>query len=74
MRLVMRRKEHWKPKVDYRARGQVTQEFLPGRDFEALLADDTWVLEGRTVDADGPVGTGKVAGHLRLVGVPTPKG
>ena len=74
VRLVMRLHEHWKPQVDDRARGQVTQAFLPGRDFEALLADDPWVLDGRTVDADVPVGTGKVAVHLRRVGVPTPKG
>jgi putative transposase len=74
VRFVIRLKENWKPKVDYLARGQVTQEFLPGSDFDALLADDTLVLDGRTVDADVHVGKGKVAVHLRLVGVPTPKG
>jgi hypothetical protein len=74
VRFVMRLKEHWKPKVDDRARGQVTQACWPGRDFDALLADDTLVLDGRTVHADVHVGKGKVAVHLRLVGVPTPKG
>jgi hypothetical protein len=74
VRVVMRLKEHWKPKVDDLARGQVTHEFLPGSDCDALLADDTFVLDGRTVDADVPVGQGKVAVHLRLVGVPPPKG
>ena len=74
VRFVIRLKENWKPKVDYLARGQVTQEFLPGSDFDALLADDTLVLDGRTVDADVHVGAGKAAVHLRLVGVPTPKG
>lgn len=74
VRFVIRLKENWKPKVDYLARGQVTQEFLPGSDFDALLADDTLVLDGRTVDADVHVGKGKVAVPLRLVGVPTPTG
>jgi hypothetical protein len=58
VRLVMRLQEHWKPKVDYLARGQITQELWPGSDFDVLLADDTLVLDGRTIDADVPVGRG----------------
>jgi len=74
VRFVIRLKENWKPKVDYVARGQVTQEFFPGTDFDALLADDTLVLDGRTIDADVHVGQGRRALPLRLVGVQTPKG
>ena len=37
VRFVIRLKENWKPKVDYIARGQVTQEFFPGTDLDALL-------------------------------------
>jgi putative transposase len=74
VRFVMRLKENWKPKVDYLARGQITQEFLPGSDFDALLADDILVLDGRTIDADVHVGRGRHALLLRLVGVQSPKG
>ena len=71
---VIRLKENWKPKVDYIARGQVTQEFFPGTDLDTLLEDDTLVLDGRTIDADVHVGRGSHALPLRLVGVQTPKG
>jgi hypothetical protein len=71
---VMRLKEHWKPKVDYIARGQVTQEFFPGTDFDTLLADNTLVLDGRALDADVHVGGDKHPWLLRLIGVQTPKG
>jgi len=71
---VLRRKDTWKPKVDYRARGQVTQEFFPGTDLEALLAAESLVLDGRAIDADVHVGGDKRPLQLRLVGVHTPKG
>jgi hypothetical protein len=71
---VMRLKEHWKPKVDSIARGQVTQAFLPGTDFDTLLEDDTLVLDGRAIDADVHVGGDKHPLPLRLVGVQTPTG
>ena len=74
VRFVIRLKENWKPKVDYIARGQVTQEFFPGTDFDALLEEDTLVLDGRAIDADVHVGRGRHALPLRLVGVQTPKG
>jgi hypothetical protein len=74
VRVVIRLKDNWKPKVDYLARGQVTQEFFAGTDLDALLEEETLLLEGRVVDADVHVGKGKAAVHLRLVGVPTPKG
>jgi putative transposase len=71
---VIRLKDNWKPKVDYIARGQVTPEFFPGGDLDALLADETLVLDGRAIDADVHVGGDKKPLHLRLVGVHTPKG
>jgi putative transposase len=74
VRFVIRLKENWKPKVDYLARGQVTQEFFAGTDLDALLEQETLLLNGRAVDADVHVGKGKAAVHLRLVGVQTPKG
>lgn len=74
VRFVIRLKDNWKPKVDYIARGQVTREFLPGTDLDALLQDDTLVLDGRAIDADVRVGGGKSPLQLRLVGVQTPKG
>jgi putative transposase len=74
VRFVIRLKETWKPKVDYVARGQVTQEFFPGADFDALLGEETLVLDGRAIDADVPIGRGRHAVPLRLVGVQTPKG
>jgi hypothetical protein len=74
VRYVIRLKENWKPKVDHIARGQVTQAFFPGTDFDALLADETLVLDGRAIDADVHVGRGRHALPLRLVGVQTPKG
>jgi hypothetical protein len=74
VQFVIRLKDHWKPKVDYIARGQVTQEFLPGTDLDALLAEETLRLDGRVIDADVHVGQRTQALALRLVGVQTPKG
>jgi len=74
VRFVLRLKDNWKPKVDYLARGQVTGEFFPGPDREALVADDTLVLDGRALDADVHVGGAKHPRHLRLVGVQPPTG
>jgi hypothetical protein len=71
---VIRLQEHWKPQVDSIARGQVTQEFCPGTDCETLLADTTLVLDGRAMDADGPVGSDTHPLPLRRIGVQTPKG
>jgi putative transposase len=74
VRFVIRLQEHWKPKVDDVARGQVTQEFFPGTDFDALLEQETLRLDGQVIDADVHVGRGRHALPLRLVGVQTPKG
>jgi putative transposase len=74
VQFVIRLKDNWKPKVDYIARGQVTQEFWPGTDLDALLAEETLRLDGRVIDADVHVGQRTHALPLRLVGVQTPKG
>jgi hypothetical protein len=74
VRFVIRLKDNWKPKVDYLARGQLTQEFCPGTDLDVLLEQDILVLAGHTIDADVRVGSAKHPLHLRLVGVHTAKG
>jgi putative transposase len=74
VRFVIRLKDNWKPKVDHIARGQVTPEFFPGTDLDALLDGHILVLDGRAIDADVRVGHSKHPLHLRLVGVNTPKG
>ena len=74
VRFVLRLKDNWNPKVDSIARGQVTQEFFPGTDLDALLEEETLVLEGRAIDADVHMGGAKPPLHLRLVGVQPPKG
>jgi DDE family transposase len=74
VRFVIRLKNTWKPKVDYIARGQITQEFFPGTDLDALLEAETLVREGRAIDADVHVGEAKHPRPLRLVGLQTPTG
>ena len=74
VRFVLRLKDNWKPKVDDIARGQVTRAFFPGTDLDALLNDETLVLDGRAIDADVHVGGDTHPLPLRLVGVQTPKG
>jgi hypothetical protein len=74
VRFVIRLKDNWKPKVEYIARGQVTREFCPGTDLDALLTEETLVLDGRAIDADVHVGGGPHPLLLRRVVVQTPKG
>jgi len=74
VKFIIRLKENWKPKVEHIARGEVTKVFLPGTDLDALIDDDTLLLEGKAVDADVRVGTGSDTLQLRLVGVPSGKG
>ena len=59
VRFVIRLKDTWQPRVDDIARGQVTREFFPGTDRDALLQEDPLVLEDRAIDADVRVGGGK---------------
>jgi hypothetical protein len=70
VRFVIRLKENWKPQVDDVARGQVTQACFPGTDFDALLEQETLLLDGQVIDADVHVGRGRHALPLRLVGSP----
>jgi putative transposase len=74
VQFVIRLKDNWKPKVDYIARGQVTQTFFPGTNLNTLLAEDILMRDGRTIDADVHVGGDKHPLPLRLTGVHTPKG
>jgi putative transposase len=74
VQFVIRLKDNWKPKVDYIARGQVSQTFCPGTDLDTLLAQDILLRDGRAIDADVHVGGGKHPLPLRLIGVHTPKG
>jgi hypothetical protein len=74
VRVVIRLKDHWKPKVDYMARGQLPQEFFPGPDFDALLNDEPLRLDGQAIDAEVHVGGDQPPFHRRRVGVQTPQG
>jgi hypothetical protein len=74
VRLVIRLKDNWKPKVDSIARGLVTREFFPGTDLDVLLEEEILQLDGRAIDADVRVGSPKDPLHLRLVGIHMPKG
>jgi hypothetical protein len=74
VRCVIRRQEPWTPQVDSSARGHITPECCPGTDRDARRADDTLVLAGRAIAADGPSGRGGHALPLRLVGLPPPQG
>jgi hypothetical protein len=51
VRLVIRLNGHGKPKVEDIARGQVTREFCPGTALDALLTEETLVLDGRAIMA-----------------------
>jgi hypothetical protein len=72
--VVIRLKDHWKPKVDSLARGQVTQTFFPGTKLDARLAEDILLRDGRAIEADVHVGGDKHPLPLRLIGVHTPQG
>lgn len=71
---IIRLKESWKPKVQHIARGKVTRTFLAGTDLDALIDNETLVLDGKVVDIDVAFGKAGKAASCRLVGVPTPKG
>jgi hypothetical protein len=74
VRFVIRLKDNWKPKVDDLARGQLTEEFLPGTDLDAMLEQETLLLDGRVIDADVHLGPGRKRVQVRLVGVQGPQG
>lgn len=72
--LVIRLKENWKPKVDHVARGALKATFTPGSDLDLLLDAEVLALDGKIIDADVRVGSGKQEVRCRLVGVPVEKG
>jgi len=74
VQFVIRLKDNWKPRVQEVHRGEVRKTFFAGADFDALIEDETLVLEGRAVDATVEIGRSEDALRLRLVGVPSPKG
>ena len=74
VRVVLRLQEHWTPKGDALARGPVTPACFPGTDLDGLLEQDILGLDGRAIEADGPVGGTTHPLHRRLVGVKTPNG
>jgi hypothetical protein len=74
VRCGLRRQDPGQPKGDDSARGQVARELCPGTDREALLDDDTLVLDGRALDAEVHVGGATHPRHLRRVGVQSPNG
>lgn len=71
---VIRLKDSWKPKVNYIARGSVTRTFFAGSDLDALIADETLLLDGKVIDINVSFGSGKATVHCRMVGVPIPEG
>lgn len=74
VRFVMRLKESWKPKVEYVSRGQVHSTFFPGTDLDAMLKQESLVLDGRAIDARVTLGRGASQVVCRLCGVPAPDG
>jgi len=74
VRGVSRRPAHWQPTGDDSARGPLSPEGLPGTDREARLEAEPLVRDGRTLDADVPLGGTPPPLHRRRVGVPPPTG
>ena len=74
VRVVLRLKENWQPKVKSIQRGEVTRTFTSGTDLDVLLADEVLLLNGKAIDAQVVVGIGASAVAMRLVGVRSPKG
>ena len=74
VRGVSRRPAHWQPTGDDSARGPLSPEGLPGTDREARLEAEPLVRDGRTLDADVPLGGTPPPLHRRRVGVPPSTG
>ena len=74
VRFVIRLKENWKPKVLAVARGELTRTFFAGTDLDVLLEEGTLQLNGKAIDLDVRIGSGKSSVEVRLVGVQSPKG
>src|SRR5690606_7012726 len=74
LRHVRRLKEPRNARVSHVGRGREAATFVPGTDFDDLLAAGVIRLDGRVIDADVTLGGGKSRITARLVGVPTEKG
>ncbi len=74
VKYVMRLKENWKPKVQRVVRGEVSETFVPGMDFDLAIDIVAIGLGGKVFDADVRLGSGEHQISSRMVGVPTPKG
>lgn len=74
IRVVIRLKENWKPKVQKIHQGELLDTFLKGSDLDALIGDGTLRLKGKAIDLDVTVGSGRNSLACRLVGVLGPKG
>jgi len=72
VKVVIRLKESWKPRVHAIDSGNLTRTFAPGTDLDLLLRQKTLLLDGTDIDAAVQVGTQDVA--TRLVAIVTPKG
>jgi hypothetical protein len=72
--VVIRLKEGWKPKVQRIVRGEVWATFFKGSDLDVVVGEETLILEGKAVDLDVTVGSGRRALSMRLVAVSTEKG
>lgn len=74
-RYVLRLKDDWKPRIERLVRGEVTEEILPGTDFDAALLADVLLMQGQCIDADVVLGgTTAPTVRCRLVAVPTSPG
>lgn len=72
---VLRLKDNWKPRIERLVRGEVTEEILPGTDFDAALVGDVLLQRGQCIDADVVLGATKAnTVRCRLVAVPTSPG
>lgn len=74
VRYVIRLKENWKARVTHIARGQEAATFVAGTDFDQLRAEGVIRLDGRVIDLDVDLGSGRKTFRARLVGVHTDKG
>lgn len=74
VRVVIRLKENWKPRVESISRGTVTRTFFTGTDLDVLLEEETLILDGKAIDAMVTLDPEGQPLKLRLVGIPTPKG
>lgn len=66
VRIIIRLKSNWKPKVQRIVRGHLSKTFVPGTDLDLLLEGESLTL-GHAIDADVTVGADAIP--MRLCGV-----